>query len=110
MRDLQEQFQFASLRTTSPASQYLGPLTKQTPASSSAIIPARRSVTSTARTSAACVSLRDYSPARRRGACHHAGAVKANAAPQTNVVAPHRMGALSLSLLRWLCLPVHPWL
>ena len=32
MRDLQEQFQFASLRTTSPAAfQYRGPLTKQMP-------------------------------------------------------------------------------
>jgi hypothetical protein len=42
-----------------------------------------------------------------------AGAVKAAAlldAPLTNVIAPHRTGALSLSLLRWLCLPVHPWL
>ena len=28
--------------------------------------------------------------------------------PLTNVVAPHRTGALSL--LKWLCLPLHPWL
>jgi hypothetical protein len=40
-------------------------------------------------------------------------AVKAAAvldAPLTNVVASHRTGAFSLSLLRWLFLPVHPWL